>query len=195
MIRALLDFDRWLFRLINGQWTHPLGDFIFPLFRNAFFWSPVYLFLFLFAVLNFKKRGGWWCVFFLCCFALTDSISTQIFKESFQRLRPCMDAFTATEARMLIPCSGSFGFVSSHAANHFGMAMFMFITLRFWAKKWIVAVFVWAALGSYAQLYVGAHFPFDIVGGGILGLIIGWLVAKAFKKIVGGLIVESNEFE
>lgn len=194
-MKALLDFDRWLFQLINAEWTHPVGDLFFPLLRNAFFWSPVYLFLLLFTILNFKSKGWWWCAFFLCCFALTDIISTQIFKESFQRLRPCMDAITAAEARMLIPCSGSFGFVSSHAANHFGMAMFMYGTLHFWAKKWILLAFLWAALVSYAQLYVGAHFPFDVLGGALLGMTIGWLVAKVFKKIVGGLIVESDEFE
>ncbi|MFZ9718351.1 MAG: phosphatase PAP2 family protein [Chitinophagaceae bacterium] len=195
MLSALLELDRGLFRLINGSWTHPLADQLFPLFRNAFFWAPVYLFLLFFVTLNFKKKGWWWCAFFLACFALTDSISTQVFKETFQRVRPCVDAFTAADARMLIPCSKSFGFVSSHATNHFGMAMFIFLTISSWqiSRRWVV--FLWAALVSYAQLYVGAHFPLDILGGALLGIIIGTLMAKAFKKFIGPLIADSNEFE
>lgn len=181
----ILAFDRWLLRQINSEWTHSWLDTLLPFARNEFFWAPVYLFLFLLVTLNFRKYGWWWSLFFVCTFALTDLISTQVFKEWVQRLRPCMDVATAPYVRMLIPCSSAFGFVSSHAANHFGMATFIVFTLREVAGRPVYLAWLWALLVSYAQLYVGAHFPFDVLGGGMLGIVIGTLNARLFTRLFG----------
>jgi membrane-associated phospholipid phosphatase len=175
MIEPILQFDRSLLHLINQD------------LANQFFWVPVYLFFLLYVFVNFPSKTIWWVLFFLATFALTDLISTQIIKALLQRPRPCADAITSQWVRMLIPCSYSPGFVSSHAANHFGISIFIFQTMKVFSKKWIWLVFVWAALVCYAQLYVGAHFPLDVVGGSILGLIIGSRTAAIFKHQFGGL--------
>lgn len=182
MVKALLNFDRSLFSTINQTWSNPVFDVLMPFIRNQFFWVPVYLFLLAFMVLNFRKKAGWWVLFFLATFALTDMISTQVIKAFIERPRPCADVFTSDTARMLIPCSYSFSFVSSHAANHFGIAMFVFMTLKQISNRSIWLLFVWAFVVCYAQVYVGAHFPFDVLGGALLGLFIGHRTAIIFNR-------------
>ncbi|MFN9710046.1 MAG: phosphatase PAP2 family protein [Bacteroidota bacterium] len=182
MLQQIIQADRYLFERINQQWTHPLLDALMPFFRNQFTWVPVYFFLLIFGYFNFRKNLLPWIGFFLLTFALTDMISSQIFKEYIQRPRPCWDNFTSSHVRMLIPCSHAYSFVSSHAANHFGMAVFIFGTLRSFFTKYLWIVFIWAILVSMAQVYVGAHFPGDILGGCILGLILGNFTKKIFNK-------------
>jgi undecaprenyl-diphosphatase len=79
-------------------------------------------------------------------------------------------------------CSGSGSFTSSHAANHFGLAMFMFLSLKKWLGWPRYLFFIWAFLVSYAQMYVGVHYPTDILGGAIIGLIIGGISGNYFNK-------------
>ncbi|HMO32276.1 MAG TPA: phosphatase PAP2 family protein [Lacibacter sp.] len=183
MLKSILDTDRSLFHLLNQTWSHPWLDAVLPFFRNQFFWAPVYLFLLIFSLLYYKKQALWWIAFFLVTFAITDMVSTQLIKAVIQRPRPCWDGVTASTARMLIPCSHAYSFVSSHAANHFGMAMFLYGTLHAVAGRWIWLAFAWAALVCYAQVYVGAHFPLDVTGGALLGLLVGKLTAGRFKRL------------
>lgn len=189
MLKPVIQFDRSLFYYINNKWSNDFFDAVMPFIRNQYFWVPIYLFLLVFVVTNFRTKAWWWILFFLATFALTDMISTQVFKTFFERPRPCADAITSQSVRMLIPCSYSYGFVSSHAANHFGIAMFLFGTMKQFSKRWIWLVFLWAFLVSYAQLYVGAHFPFDVIGGCILGLLIGQQTSRIFNRQFDGLEV------
>lgn len=187
MLQPFIHFDRQLFQLINQRWSNSFFDAILPFIRNQYTWVPVYLFLFVFVLVNFRTKVIWWTLFFLATFALTDLISAQLLKPFFERLRPCNDAFTMSTARMLIPCSGSYSFVSNHAANHFGIAMFLFLTMKEFAKPWIWLVFVWAALVALAQVYVGAHFPLDVTGGALVGLAAGKLSTYHYLRQFGGL--------
>ena len=182
MLDKIIQVDRYFFELINQKWTTPLLDFLLPFFRNQFTWVPVYFFLLVFGYMNFRNRLLIWIGFFLLTFALTDLVSTQIFKAYFQRPRPCWDHYTADQARMLIPCSQAYGFVSSHATNHFGIAAFIFGTLRNFFNRNLWMVFVWALLVSLSQIYVGAHFPGDIIGGSLLGLLLGFLTTKWYNR-------------
>jgi membrane-associated phospholipid phosphatase len=187
MLQPFINFDRQLFQLINQQWSNSLLDALMPFIRNQYTWVPLYLFLLALVLVNFRAKGLWWALFFLATFALTDLISAQLLKPFFERLRPCNDAFTAPGARMLIPCSGSFSFVSNHAANHFGMAMYMFLTMKDFAKPWIWLAFVWAVLVAWAQVYVGAHFPLDVAGGALVGMAAGKFSSHHYLRQFGGL--------
>src|SRR5687768_6938199 len=130
IFEKLLQWDRLSFIKINNEWANPVFDNLMPYVRNPFTWIPFYLFLLVFVVLNFRSKAFWWCVFFICTIAITDLVGTFVFKHNFQRLRPCGDPDFISQVRMMIDHCGGFGFVSNHAANHFGMAAFIFFTFR-----------------------------------------------------------------
>ncbi|MFT4092697.1 MAG: phosphatase PAP2 family protein [Niabella sp.] len=177
--------DHKLFELINVKSANGLFDSLLPLFRNPFIWGPLYLFIVAFAVMNFKKSGWWWFGLAIATAACTDMVGARLFKETFERLRPCSDPEMQGHVRMVLGrCSGGFSFVSNHAINHFGIAAFVYSTFRsFFNYSW--ALFIWAALISYAQIYVGVHYPFDVLFGALFGIIIGSLTGKLFNKKIG----------
>ncbi len=179
----LVRWDQWLFIQLNSKYTNPFFDFILPYFRDSVFWAPLYIFMLAFVTLNYGKRGWWWSLAFVCMIALADITSSRIFKEGFERLRPCQDPLFFQNVRLLLKhCSSSYSFTSSHAANHFGMATFLYITAYRYIGRWTWVFFAWAFFVSYAQVYVGVHYPADVIGGGIIGALSATLMAGIFNK-------------
>ncbi len=178
--------DYNLFAKMNGQWHTPFFDFFIPFLREPFVWMPLYFFLVCFTIFNFKGRGWLWVLFFILNVMLSDYVSSTLIKDNFFRLRPCRDPFLADKVRFLVSyCPGSSSFTSSHAANHFAAAMFIFTTFKkAISPKWAF-LFLWAFAISYAQVYVGVHFPFDIFCGAIVGLILGYIPSKIFNSKIG----------
>jgi membrane-associated phospholipid phosphatase len=184
--QKLGQFDQWLFVKINNSLANPFFDGLMPFLRNSSNWAPLYVFLFVFVLLNFKWNGLWWTLFFTATIALADMCGTYVFKHNFKRMRPCNDPDFFSQVRLVVDyCSGGFGFVSNHAANHFGMATFFFITLKPVIGKWALIGFLWAGLIAFAQVYVGVHYPFDILAGSLLGVGFGVLTGSLFNKRFG----------
>jgi membrane-associated phospholipid phosphatase len=175
-MEQLLNWDVSVFNLINQQWVNPMFDAFLPVVRNKYFWSPLYLFIIVFLIQNFKWKGLWIVVFVLAAFAISDSLSSHIIKPWIGRLRPCNDPSLIDQVRLLVGCGSGFSFTSSHATNHFAIAFF-FISLFIYRFKWLIPVAIfWAGMVSYAQIYVGVHFPIDIICGTLLGSVIGiWM--------------------
>jgi membrane-associated phospholipid phosphatase len=179
-------WDKWLFIQLNSKLTNPVFDAVLPYFRDSVFWAPLYIFLLAFITLNYGKRGWSWSVFFLCTVAIADMVSSRIFKEGFERLRPCQDPYFFQNVRLLLKgCSGSYSFTSSHAANHFGIATFLSLTFRQTLGRWVYLGYAWAFFISYAQVYVGVHYPLDVLGGAAIGTVAGLLTASVFNRKVG----------
>jgi undecaprenyl-diphosphatase len=186
MFRTLVDFDTYLFGIVNQKASNSFFDSIMPFVRQPLFWLPLYLFIILFAIYNFPKKAAIWIGSLLLTVTITDSVSSHIFKPFFGRLRPCNNPELTDSIRLLVDHCGQNGsFTSSHATNHFGIAVFIFITLEKVWGKFNYLFILWAAVISFAQVYVGVHFPFDVIGGAILGSGIGYLTASAFKTKVG----------
>lgn len=186
LMQPLLSYDRQLFRLINNGCSNAFFDWLMPWVRNAEMWYPFYLFLLLLVLINFKKTGCWWLLFAVLTVFASNFVSSSIIKEHIWRLRPCNDPGMASWIHVLVgyrPQSSSF--TSSHAANHFSMAMFFYITLRPRFNKWPVLFFLWAFLISIAQVYVGVHYPLDITAGALIGILIGYLSGKLFNRNFG----------
>ena len=156
-ILIYLDFTMWYY--LNTVWHNRVLDAVIPFFRNQWTWAPLYLFLLFFMLINYKRRGMMWCVFFLLSFALSDYISASVFKDIFHRIRPCNNPALNEIAHVIVPCGGGYSFPSSHASNHFALAVFSAITLRPYVKWIWPAAITWAALVAYAQVYVGVHYP------------------------------------
>lgn len=183
--------DQWLFIKINSGSANPFFDSLMPFMRYPLNWAPLYLFFGAFALLNYKGKGAWWILFFICTIALTDMTGNHFFKQNFERIRPCGDPDFFYNVRLLVNhCSTGYSFISNHAANHFGLAAFFFLTTKPLLKRWAWIAFAWAALIAYAQVYVGIHYPFDVMAGALLGLLLGTLTGTIFNKRYGFAIFE-----
>lgn len=179
-------WDQWLFIAVNSGVANPVFDAFMPYMRNANTWAPFYLFLLIFAMVNFRGRGAWWCLLFLCGVSLTDMINSQFIKEILDRTRPCGDIDFMHYVNLRVNrCSGGHSFPSTHAANHFGMATYIYLTGRRIFGRWLLLVFLWAFLVGFAQIYVGVHYPTDIIGGAIVGMLITTPIALFFNKRFG----------
>ena len=175
--------DKALFTSINGKWNNSLFDIIMPWVRNANNWIPLYVILISFLIYKWGKNSLKWFVLVALNVTLTDQISSHFFKPFFHRLRPCADPEMMPHVRLLLDhCSGGFSFTSSHAANHFGLAVFVVLTTQPLFKNYRFLFLLWAAVISYAQIYVGVHFPIDILVGAIIGSIVGYFNGKLFLK-------------
>lgn len=176
MIDRIIEFDKHLMLLLNG-WHSPFFDFLMPVITNKYTGIPIYLAI---LVILFRKTDMKKLLIavaaILVTFALCDSLSVALFKETFQRLRPGWDPQIMDQVRMLEYKGGQYGFVSSHAANMFGLATITSLLIK--NRIYTALIFFWAALVGYSRIYVGKHFPADVVCGAIFGMIVGYLVYK-----------------
>ncbi|MBL7693021.1 MAG: phosphatase PAP2 family protein [Flavipsychrobacter sp.] len=178
----LIEIDHRVWFYLNTRWHTPVLDTVMPFLRNQWFWAPLYLFLLLFMPRTFGKYGWLWCAGFLVTFGLSDQLSAHLIKPIFGRLRPCNDPFLAPITHLLVDCGSGKSFPSSHAANHFALAVFSGVTLAHMARWVWLAGLLWAASVAYAQVYVGVHFPLDVTVGGLLGAGVGLLTGKLFNN-------------
>lgn len=183
ILEDIIQKDQAIFHKINTDWTHPFLDQLLPWCRESTHWYPFYFLLFAFLFYKWRNKVWKWLLFAVITIAVTDQISSSFFKPLFHRLRPCADPLIAPYAKLLLAhCSGGYSFTSSHAANHFGIAMFFFLTLHSIMGRFKYFLFLWAGIIAYAQVYVGVHYPIDIIGGTIIGLVVGLLTAKSYQK-------------
>lgn len=188
----IIEWDKNLFKILNGQWHNTFLDAIMPWWREASTWVPLYLFLLVFVFINFGAKSWKWVLFLLVTVTITDQLSSNLIKNWVERPRPCQDSTMFGSVRMLLNhCSGGYSFTSSHATNHFGVAMFIFLTTASVLPKARWLFFLWALSIAYGQVYVGVHYPLDIIMGALLGSCIGSFTAWLFKKNFGDLFNET----
>lgn len=189
----IVQLDQSLFIKINHGTANPLFDSVMPFLRNSIIWAPLYLFVLVFMLINFRLKGLWWAILFLSTVALADMTGTYAFKHAFERLRPCNDPNFSDQVRLLInKCAGGYSFISNHAANHFGMATFFLLTTRRLLTWWSWVAVFWAASICYAQVYVGVHYPLDVFAGALLGIAFGITTGTFFNKRFGLAIFDNQ---
>lgn len=174
--------DKELFILINSKYTFHFLDAFMLLFRKAELWVPLYAVLLVWIIRKHSKFAITFIIFSVISFAITDFVSASILKPFFERPRPCYDENLQRIMRNIMACGGRFGFPSSHASNHFGLACFWFTTVRFFDNKKWYWLWIWAAIICYAQIYVEKHYPFEIAAGALFGTITGYIVHLFFRQ-------------
>ena len=178
-IDYILQLDEQLFTFLNSRHL-PLFDTLMVWATNKYFWIPLYLLVVLFILQRYRWSGVYIIATIILVAILTDQITSSFMKPYFQRLRPCYDIDLQETIHLMKRCGGRYGFASSHAANTFGLATF--IWLIFGSRyRTTAAFFFWAALVAYSRIYVGVHYPLDIVVGAIVGSLTAWLIYRLFN--------------
>lgn len=192
MIEKLEQFDRDLFLYLNGLHADWLDPFMWWI-SSTVSWIPLMLFVFYYAY----KKGQLRLLFTLIigiaiCILLADRISVELFKEVFQRYRPTHNSEIGDLVHTVIKPNGEeyrggqFSFVSSHATNSAAMGAFIYLHFKKYNKYWAF-LFLWIAFVQYSRIYLGVHYPADLVGGSILGIVIAvfvyWISKKFMKQV------------
>ncbi|MBX0289564.1 phosphatase PAP2 family protein [Hymenobacter sp. HSC-4F20] len=182
MIEQLQALDRWLLLGANSHHTPKLDAWMI-FFSERLVWFPAYFVLVVVLCYLFQRRALLLLPLLGLSVALADVISSRFFKPYFARLRPCHDATLSTTLNLVNGCGGQFGFLSSHAANSFALAVFMGLVLPAQYRIPKVLLYIWAALVSYSRMYLGAHYPSDVVAGALLGSATAWACATAYQRL------------
>ena len=170
MISWLDKIDTSLFHFLNGSISNPLFDLIMPIITDQDLWVIPILLLIGWLIIKGGKRGRIAVGALILAFLLTDIIAAQIIKPYFGRLRP---SHAMTESiNLLVSKGGKFSFVSNHAANSFCLATI----LSYFFSQWKNKLYVLSGVIAFSRVYVGVHYPGDIIFGGLFGYGMAWMV-------------------
>lgn len=170
--------DQQLFLFLNSL-NSPLWDTVMHAISGKVIWVPLYLAILIFLGIKYKRKFLVILLFIILAATLADQISV-LFKNYFQRLRPCHEPSLEGLIHLVNgECGGKFGFVSSHATNSFNVAL---ISLLFIKKRWYtIGIILWALVVGYSRIYLGVHYPGDVICGSLLGALIGWSIYKLYE--------------
>ncbi|MBE0663262.1 MAG: phosphatase PAP2 family protein [Bacteroidales bacterium] len=182
MIEFLKNIDTQLFLFFNG-FHNPFGDFVMYWLSDKYIWVPLYAFLLYLLFRYYGKKAFIFMVLVALLITISDQVSVHFFKNVFLRLRPCHEPALEGMVYTLGRCGGKYGFISSHASNSFAIAVFMALLL--WNKVRTVAIImlIWAAMVSYSRVYLGVHYPGDVLVGGMVGALEALLVYGLWRII------------
>jgi undecaprenyl-diphosphatase len=179
-LKTLKEIDTNLFLFLNSK-HNSFFDVVMFWASNKYFWIPLYaLFLFL-AFKHFQKQIGLIVLCAILLIVFSDQISVHAFKNIFLRYRPCHNLLIQSLVHVNDGCGGTYGFISSHAANVFALAMFLGLLFKDKINYFMIAIFIWAIFVSYSRIYNGVHYPADVAAGGIVGMGIGIAIFKFYS--------------
>lgn len=184
MLEQLIDIDRQIFIYLNSLHSPGLDQVMYTL-TNTWAWIPMYLLL-LYWIVKYYQSDSW--IFLLAIgvtILLADRITSGVMKPFFLRLRPTHDPVLHGLVHTVNGyVGGKYGFASSHAANTTGVAVLVFLVLKDMPRP-VWWVFIWAGFIAYTRVYLGVHYPGDLIAGSAVGAICGWgsyLMANHFYQ-------------
>lgn len=181
MRETLNQLDTDLFLWLNGHfapWLDPI--MVFATERNS--WFPFYALLVGWLAFRYRKRAIWIVLTLVAAIAISDQTASALLKPLTLRLRPCHVPALQTLIRPVVDCGGPYGFASSHAANTFALATGLWLLIgKFYPQtKWL---FGWAFVVSYSRIYVGAHYPLDVLAGAGVGVLAALLCTGVYRRL------------
>lgn len=189
VLDTILSFDKELFVYLNGLGNENWDTFWMTI-TNQLSWIPLYL---LFLILIIKqlgwKKGLILVVFTALLVTFSDQFSN-LMKNSFERLRPNRDP-SINEFIRILKNNKSFSFISGHATTSSAVTLFMHLTLRKY-YKYTLLFFIWPILFAYSRIYIGVHFPLDIICGALFGVLIGLLFYTLSLKLLAKMDAKEN---
>ncbi|TXK73536.1 phosphatase PAP2 family protein [Mesonia sp. HuA40] len=184
-IEQLLQWDQELFLYLNNLGT-PVWDWFWVFITHKFAAIPMYAYLLYLLYKNYNlKTLGITLVFIALLITATDQLAN-VFKDAFARPRPCKEDFMA-QGRFLMDYCGKYGYFSAHAASSTALAIFLGNILKKWYKSAFPLLLIWAMLVSYSRIYVGKHYPGDVITGILIGSLIGFLFYKLHQISINKL--------
>ena len=183
MIEAIKNWDEAAFLWLNSFHSSALDPIVLQL-TQTISWIPLYVLL-LYQIYRIDPKNTTWILGgVMLTILLSDQVTSGLMKPYFERLRPCHDPRWDGMLHLYGRCGGLYGFVSSHAANTFGLATFL--TLKLGKKQKAIAwLFLYALLVSYTRIYLGVHYPLDVFFGavvGVLAAVFSWLCVVVLKR-------------
>lgn len=181
MLETLDSWDKQAIVFLNSfhaDWLDPIMYYV----TMTEFWIPLFFFLIYLIFRDHRKQGWLVMAGIVLCILLTDRITSGFMKPYFARLRPSNEP-SLTLHLVNGYHGGHYGFASSHAANTMGVALFTFLLMRR-RYKFMWLMFAWAALMCYTRIYLGVHYPGDILAGTAVGLICGYIAFRFYRWLV-----------
>ncbi|XOV90917.1 MAG: phosphatase PAP2 family protein [Bacteroidota bacterium] len=184
MLEWLIEIDKSIFLFLNGL-GHPFLDMPMIWLSDKYIWFPFYGYLIYRLFQRYHYSFYQPLITLILIIVITDQTTSGFMKPFFERLRPCHEDELTQLIVLIKGCGGSYGFASSHAANAFGLASFFYFTER---STFSIVMLIWAFLVSYSRIYMGVHYPFDILVGALIGIIAAYSCKTLLYKLNPGLI-------
>lgn len=186
MIDFIDKVDHEVFEWIQLNLRNNKTDYWFTIFRDKHSWIALYLFLLVRLFFLFGKQTFKLIALVAILIFITDQLNSSVLKKWVKRDRPCNELYFKDGFTPAINCSGGYSFPSSHATNHMGIAVFL--VLIFGIGNWRFLLIPWAILIGFSQVYVGVHFPFDVMVGFVEGALIATSLYYLSKRTKLGFI-------